>query len=111
MTKTVDAKSLKAMLNDGAELALLDMREEGEFGLFARRIGGELRARFVKKKVRYESNTLRIPFVCGNTRVARRAGGGKGKVKGGTRFRVDAHASPGKTKRRARSGAEPGGAR
>jgi rhodanese-related sulfurtransferase len=33
MTKTVDAKSLKAMLNDGAELALLDMREEGEFGV------------------------------------------------------------------------------
>ena len=33
MTKTVDAKSLKAMLNDGAELALLDVREEGEFGV------------------------------------------------------------------------------
>lgn len=33
MTKTVDAKTLKAMLSDGAELALLDMREEGEFGV------------------------------------------------------------------------------
>jgi rhodanese-related sulfurtransferase len=33
MTKSVDAKSLKAMLNDGTELALLDMREEGEFGV------------------------------------------------------------------------------
>jgi rhodanese-related sulfurtransferase len=33
MTETVDPKSLKAMLNDGAELALLDMREEGEFGV------------------------------------------------------------------------------
>ena len=33
MPKTVDATRLKAMLNDGAELALLDVREEGQFGV------------------------------------------------------------------------------
>src|SRR5260221_12871359 len=32
MTQLVPASALKAMLNDGAELALLDVREEGEFG-------------------------------------------------------------------------------
>ncbi|MEQ9125195.1 MAG: sulfurtransferase, partial [Alphaproteobacteria bacterium] len=32
MTKTVDAKTLKAMLRDGRELALIDVREEGQFG-------------------------------------------------------------------------------
>ena len=30
--KTVDAPSLKRMINDGAELALLDVREDGQFG-------------------------------------------------------------------------------
>ena len=30
--KTVDAPSLKSMINDGAELALLDVREDGQFG-------------------------------------------------------------------------------
>ena len=33
MPKTVDATRLKAMLNDGDELALLDVREEGQFGV------------------------------------------------------------------------------
>ena len=34
MVKTVDApKTLKGMINDGGELALLDVREEGQFGL------------------------------------------------------------------------------
>ena len=33
MPKTVDAPTLKAMLNDGGELALLDVREEGQFGI------------------------------------------------------------------------------
>lgn len=32
MTKTIDAPSLKAMINDGGELALLDVREDGQFG-------------------------------------------------------------------------------
>jgi rhodanese-related sulfurtransferase len=32
MTQLVPASALKAMLNDGAELALLDVREEGQFG-------------------------------------------------------------------------------
>ena len=32
MTSLVPASVLKAMLNDGAELALIDVREEGEFG-------------------------------------------------------------------------------
>ncbi len=32
MTRKIDAQTLKAMLNDGAELALLDVREEGQFG-------------------------------------------------------------------------------
>jgi len=32
MTKTIDAKMLKQWLQDGAELALLDVREEGQFG-------------------------------------------------------------------------------
>ena len=32
MTKTIDAPALKAMLADGAELALLDVREDGQFG-------------------------------------------------------------------------------
>tara|TARA_Y100000588_G_scaffold182995_1_gene196765 strand:- start:103 stop:1683 length:1581 start_codon:yes stop_codon:yes gene_type:complete len=30
--KKIDAPSLKAMINDGAELALLDVREDGQFG-------------------------------------------------------------------------------
>ena len=33
MVKTVDAKTLKGMINDGGELALLDVREEGQFGV------------------------------------------------------------------------------
>lgn len=33
MTTTVDAKTLKSLLNDGSELALLDVREEGQFGV------------------------------------------------------------------------------
>ena len=33
MSKSVDATTLKAMLNDGGELALLDVREEGQFGI------------------------------------------------------------------------------
>ena len=33
MVKSVDAKTLKGMISDGAELALLDVREEGEFGV------------------------------------------------------------------------------
>ena len=33
MPKTVDAIALKAMLNDGDELAVLDVREEGQFGI------------------------------------------------------------------------------
>ena len=33
MPKTVDSTRLKAMLNDGGELALLDVREEGQFGV------------------------------------------------------------------------------
>ncbi len=33
MPKTVDAKALKVMLRDGGELALLDVREEGQFGM------------------------------------------------------------------------------
>lgn len=32
MTKTIDAKTLKTWLQDGAELALLDVREDGQFG-------------------------------------------------------------------------------
>src|SRR5260221_10581584 len=32
MTAVVPSSALKAMLNDGAELALIDVREEGEFG-------------------------------------------------------------------------------
>src|SRR6185369_14997662 len=32
MSETVTARELKAMLHDGAELALLDVREAGEFG-------------------------------------------------------------------------------
>src|SRR5260370_40475764 len=32
MAQLVPGPALKAMLNDGAELALLDVREEGEFG-------------------------------------------------------------------------------
>jgi rhodanese-related sulfurtransferase len=32
MTKRIDAKTLKAMINDGQELALLDVREHGQFG-------------------------------------------------------------------------------
>src|SRR5438445_7172106 len=32
MTSIVPASTLKTMLNDGAELALIDVREEGEFG-------------------------------------------------------------------------------
>ncbi len=32
MTKQIDAPALKKMLNDGAELALLDVREDGQFG-------------------------------------------------------------------------------
>src|SRR5688572_7686657 len=32
MTKLVSASALKAMLHDGAELALLDVREAGQFG-------------------------------------------------------------------------------
>src|SRR3954467_15271641 len=31
-TKTVSAQALKAMLHDGGELALLDVREAGQFG-------------------------------------------------------------------------------
>ena len=33
VVKSVDAKTLKGMISDGAELALLDVREEGEFGV------------------------------------------------------------------------------
>ena len=33
MSKSVNATTLKAMLNDGGELALLDVREEGQFGI------------------------------------------------------------------------------
>ena len=33
MVKSVDAKTLKGMISDGGELALLDVREEGEFGV------------------------------------------------------------------------------
>ena len=33
VVKTIDAKTLKGMINDGEELALLDVREEGEFGV------------------------------------------------------------------------------
>ena len=33
MSKSVDAKTLKAMLKDDGELALLDVREEGQFGV------------------------------------------------------------------------------
>ena len=33
MVKAVDAKTLKGMINDGGELALLDVREEGQFGV------------------------------------------------------------------------------
>ncbi len=33
MPKSVDAPTLKAILNDGGELALLDVREEGQFGI------------------------------------------------------------------------------
>ena len=33
MSKSVDAATLKTMLSDGAELALLDVREEGTFGV------------------------------------------------------------------------------
>lgn len=33
MAQTIDARTLKKMLSDGAEIALLDMREEGEFGV------------------------------------------------------------------------------
>ena len=32
MPQTIDAKALKAMINDGEELALLDVREAGQFG-------------------------------------------------------------------------------
>ncbi len=32
MTRSIDTPTLKAMLNDGTELALLDVREEGQFG-------------------------------------------------------------------------------
>ncbi len=32
MTRTIDAPTLKTMINDGAELALLDVREDGQFG-------------------------------------------------------------------------------
>jgi len=32
MTRTIDANTLKQWLQDGAELALLDVREEGQFG-------------------------------------------------------------------------------
>src|SRR3954452_14872184 len=32
LTKTVSATQLKTMLHDGAELALLDVREAGQFG-------------------------------------------------------------------------------
>jgi rhodanese-related sulfurtransferase len=32
MTKRIDAATLKAMINDGQELALLDVREHGQFG-------------------------------------------------------------------------------
>ena len=30
--ENIDAKTLKAMINDGEELALLDVREDGQFG-------------------------------------------------------------------------------
>ena len=30
--KTIDAATLKAWINDGRELAILDAREDGEFG-------------------------------------------------------------------------------
>lgn len=33
MTKSVDARSLKGWLSDGAEIALLDVREHGQYGL------------------------------------------------------------------------------
>lgn len=33
MVKMVDAKTLKGMINDSGELALLDVREEGQFGV------------------------------------------------------------------------------
>ena len=33
MVKSVNAKTLKGMISDGGELALLDVREEGEFGV------------------------------------------------------------------------------
>ncbi|MEM9682699.1 MAG: sulfurtransferase, partial [Pseudomonadota bacterium] len=32
MAKRIDAATLKTMLNDGDELALLDVREDGQFG-------------------------------------------------------------------------------
>ena len=32
MTKELDAAAIKAMINDGEELALLDVREAGQFG-------------------------------------------------------------------------------
>ena len=32
MSNTLDAPTLKAMINDGEELALIDVREAGQFG-------------------------------------------------------------------------------
>lgn len=33
MARTIDTRTLKAMIGDGAELALLDVREDGQFGV------------------------------------------------------------------------------
>lgn len=75
MTKTIDAPTLKRMIDDGKELALLDVREDGQFGeghmLFAVPIPySHLEARLDAQLPR---RTTRTVLVDGGDGVAERA--------------------------------------
>ncbi|MCH9045745.1 MAG: hypothetical protein IIA40_06520 [SAR324 cluster bacterium] len=72
MTATVTPASLKRMLHDGQELALLDVREEGQFALpavtnppiFSRSRGAAVHSAMGPHGIRRRASMRPAPFLC-----------------------------------------------
>ncbi len=75
MTKMIDATALKAIFNDGSELALLDVREDGQFGEGHLLLANPLPYSLLEARIgaRIPRRTTRIVLVDGDDGVAERA--------------------------------------